>query len=140
MTTVQDAIDNIITYLQSNMSTVADGTISSSSIVDEFGTEALDLPKVISSLVADPYTDYVGGYTSQAPLIQFLISADTKAKRNSIREDICTTLLAGRTSITNVQTLRIVGKRNLGPEQIELNDVETYVAYTAIVEMEFFYS
>jgi len=140
MTTLQDAIDSTIAYLKANMSTVSAGTLQSSAIVDELGTTGLPHTSVVVSLIADRPSYTVGGYPRETALLQFYVSAQTKANRNSIREDIYDTLNAGMSSITNVQTLRVVGKRNLEPVLTEKDEVGTYVHYVAIVEVEIEYS
>lgn len=137
MSTLDDALDEIVTYLQSNMATVTAGTLSSSSIIYDVGLECSKMNMVRVFLIGDALGYTVGGYCRQTPLIQIKVSAETKDKRNSIRDDVITTLNAGMAAMTHVQTLRFVGCMD-GP--LEMIDYETapraVPIYTAILEME----
>jgi hypothetical protein len=133
--TAQDAIDSLIMFLQSNLTSVGNGIIEPGSISDEGDTEARQYPTVITSYVATDFTEYVGGKTIEQLLIQLTISTDNKDHRNTLREDVFGTLRDNRNEIPNIPTLWMYGKRNLDTTLMEHSSLNQRAIYHAIVEI-----
>ena len=135
---LQDAIDSTISYLQENMQSVSDGILLSENIISEADTVARTLPTIISSIVGTAFDQYVGEYVALRPLVQFLVTTNEKSQRDTIRDDLYSTLHAGRNSIENVGTLTFRGLRNLDPTVTEATQVKTLVQYYAVIEVELY--
>ena len=135
---LQDAIDSTISYLQSNMQSVSNGILLAQNIVSEADTVPRTLPTIITSIVGTAFDQYVGEYTALRPLIQFLVTTNEKEQRDTIRDDLYSTLHAGRNSIENVGTLTFRGLRNLATTLTEATPVKTLVQYHAILEVELY--